>query len=194
MFGRQKRREAQAIEAIREQVSNADLHARAVLADAIAQMELRVRDLEQRERPEPAPDGVEVPTALAAASADVARALEQVASMCALVADRLEDDRLDRRALTEALARLARPASTALDVPARTIGGTVYGVPVAANGSEISLVDDDDEEDDDDDDAGEGARPVPYAEAPAEKSDYVLTVLERLTDVVYRRRERETRH
>ena len=51
MFGRQHRKQVKALEALHEELSTADLHARAVLNDAIAQIELRLaRDREDRER------------------------------------------------------------------------------------------------------------------------------------------------
>jgi len=43
--------------------------------------------------------------------------------MCALVAERLEADRLERRALTEAITLLARPGLA--EGPSRVLGGTV---------------------------------------------------------------------
>ena len=99
MFGSRKRG-VQAADAMREHVTAADIHARAVLADAIAQMELRLRDLEERSMlPEPVEAPAEAALDTSPASADIARALGQVANMCAMVAERLEDDRLERRAL-----------------------------------------------------------------------------------------------
>ena len=68
---------------------------------------------------------------VASRPADIGPVLEQVAAMCALVAERLEADRLERRALTEAITLLARPG--VLDGPSRVIGGTVM------SSSEISL-------------------------------------------------------
>jgi hypothetical protein len=122
-----------------------------------------------------------------------------------MVAERLEDDRLERRALTEALSRLARPPAAALDPTSRAIGGTVFAPADAAGAPEISLLDYDDDEDDDLDDdlindedllrsdlRGETHLPPASAEAPNETSDYVMTVLERLTDVAYRQKERDT--
>ena len=109
-------------------------------------------------------------------AADVARALGQVANLCAAVAQRLETDQIERRALTEVLAQLAESSASPLDEPARTIGGTVFASPVVED-REISIVEEDDV-----------ATLVPRGEA----SDDVRMVLECLTEAVYRQNARET--
>jgi hypothetical protein len=148
MFARRKRQEAQAIEAIREHLAAADAHSREVLAAAIARMELRLsRDLEQRERLQ-----VSTETAIdtlrhsvTTGAGDVARSLAQVANMCATVAEQIETDRLERRALTEAIQLLARPPSPALEAGPRVIGGTVFASPEISHDDEISIVDDEED-------------------------------------------------
>ena len=112
-------------------------------------------------------------------TADVARALGQVANLCAAVAQRLETDQIERRALTEVLAQLAQSSTSRLDEPALTIGGTVFvpPVPPVAPDAEISIVEDD-----------EAATPALSAEA----SDDVRMVLECLTEAVYRQNTRES--
>jgi hypothetical protein len=151
MLARRKRQDAQAIEAIREQLTAADAHNRAVLADAIARIELRLsRDLEQRERlqasTETAIDSLRY--SVSGSAADVARSLAQVANMCAMVAEQIEADRLERRALTEAVELLARPLPPALEEGPRVIGGTVFAAPELSYDSEISIVEDDEDHED----------------------------------------------
>src|SRR5437899_1919831 len=127
MFRSSKRKDAAALEAIREEMAAAELRARAVLADALAKMELRLsRDLEQRRRLQTVTESAveNLHSSLATSSAEVAKALGQVANMCAIVAERLDADRLERRAFTEALARASRPPVAKVDGPSKIIGGT----------------------------------------------------------------------
>ena len=103
MFGSQKRKEAAALEAIRAELSAAELRSRAVLADALAKMELRVsRDVEERRRMQSVTESAveTLQSSLTNSSTEIARALGQVANMCAIVAERLDADRLERRAFT----------------------------------------------------------------------------------------------
>ena len=73
---------------------------------------------------------------MAAQATDVGRLLQQVANTCALVAERIEADRYERRALSDAIARLAPPSATPLESPSHTLGGTVFPAPeIAANSS-----------------------------------------------------------
>jgi hypothetical protein len=139
MFGLGKRMEERTAEAIRGEMSAANMHARAVLADAISQIELRLsRDRDERARNEVSTEtAIENLRSVVASQqpADVGPALEQVAEMCALVAERLEADRLERRALTEAILVLARPGNVPLDAQPRVIGGTVLSASdTAENG------------------------------------------------------------
>jgi hypothetical protein len=81
----------------------------------------------------PGASGIAVPTSSAAVEAladsvartasEVARALEHVSAMCAMLSERLDADREERRALTEAIARLG---VTVPDTPSTVLGGTVY--------------------------------------------------------------------
>ena len=133
MFGWQKRTEAR--EALRDEMSAAaDQHARAVLADAMSQIDLRLaKDREDRSRAD-----LSTQTAIESLrfavmdnqSPDIGPLLAHVAEMCTLVAERIEEDRVERRALTEAIAQLARATAAPLDAPPvdvspRVIGGTV---------------------------------------------------------------------
>jgi hypothetical protein len=135
MFGKAKRRDAEAMESIREQLAAADMHARSVLS-AVAQTESRwAKDREDRSRLQlSAEQAIEnVQSAVVENAADVAKTLQQVSAMCALVVDRLEADTVERRALTEAVTALSRQAAAQpagpIDAPSRIHGGTVLSAP-----------------------------------------------------------------
>jgi hypothetical protein len=124
----------------------AELRARAVLADALAKMELRLsRDLEQRRRLQTLTESAveTLQSTLGTSTTEVARALGQVANMCAVVAERLDADRLERRAFTEALARASRPPAAAkADGPPKIIGGTFFATSEAeVTEDEVSVID-----------------------------------------------------
>ena len=136
MFARRKRQDAQAIEVIREHLAAADAHNREVLAAAIARMELRYsRDLEDRERLQVSSETAihNLRHSVTTSAGDVARSLAQVANMCAMVAEQIETERLERRALTEAIELLARPPLPALEEGPRVIGGTVFASPALSH-------------------------------------------------------------
>ena len=142
MFGSSKRKDAEALEAIREEMAAAELRARAVLADALAKMELRLsRDIEQRRRLQTVTESAveTLQSSLTTNSAEVAKALGQVANMCAIVAERLDADRHERRAFTEALARAGRPPVAKADGPSKIIGGTFFATSEVPE-DEISIV------------------------------------------------------
>lgn len=129
MFGRQNRKHLQALEELHEELSAADFRARAVLNDAIAQIEMRLaRDREDRERAQLSTQtAIENSQSIITAEAnDVGRLLQQVANTCALVAERLEADRFERRALADAIARLAQSPATPLGPREHAVGGTVF--------------------------------------------------------------------
>jgi hypothetical protein len=122
-----------------------------VLADALAKMELRLaRDLEQRQRLQTVTESaVEIlQSSMLNSSSEVARALGQVANMCAIVAERLDGDRLERGAFTEALAQASRAPTANSEGPSKIIGGTFFATSetpaddisvVDANGDTIDL-------------------------------------------------------
>jgi hypothetical protein len=148
MFGRSKRRDAEALAAVREEMAAAELRARMLLADAVAKMELRLsRELEQRQRDQAVTESAieTLRSSLSSSSADVARALGQVANMCAIVAERLDADRLERRAFTEAIARATLPPVAKSDGPSRIIGGTFFASTEVTDEPEISVVEADDD-------------------------------------------------
>ena len=129
MFGRQNRKHLQALEELHEELTAADFRARAVLNDAIAQIEMRLAgDREDRKRAQLSTQtAIESSQGLIAAQAtDVGRLLQQVANTCALVAERLEDDRYERRALADAIARLAQSPATPIESREHALGGTVF--------------------------------------------------------------------
>jgi hypothetical protein len=120
-----------------------------LLADAVAKMELRLsRELEQRRRDQAVTESsiATLQSSLSSSSTDVARALGQVANMCAIVAERLDADRLERRAFTEALARAALPPVAKSDGPSRIIGGTFFASSEVEDEPEISVVDPNDDD------------------------------------------------
>jgi hypothetical protein len=118
-----------------DELSPADIRARTLLADSIARMELSLK------LPPPPPSAPVAPEATAGGSSvealadsvartasEVARALEHVSSMCAMLGERLDADRDERRALTEAIERLGGEVSAQPEVPATVFGGTVFAV------------------------------------------------------------------
>ncbi len=136
MFGL-GRRDERAVDAVREEMTAADTRARAVLANAMAQIESRLtNDHEESARLQASTQAAieNLRYEVSNRPSDIGPVLEQVAAMCALVAERLEADRLERRALTEAITLLARPGL--VEGPSRVLGGMVTPA------SEISLVED----------------------------------------------------
>ena len=133
MFGWGRRRDAQAVEAMREQLAAADMHARSVLA-AVAQTDSRwTKDREDRARVQQSTEGTleQVRSSAAENAADITRALHHVAEMCALVVERLDADRLERRALTDAINLLVRQQQSPLETPSQVLGGMVLASPEA---------------------------------------------------------------
>jgi hypothetical protein len=134
MFGRQRRKHTEALEELREEFSAADRNGRAVLTDAMAQIELRmVREREAQEAVRASNENAieRAQSMLNSQAMDVAQLLQQVATMCQVVVERVEADRLERTAFTEALTRLvqAAPAPTPIDVGEHPLGGTVFEAP-----------------------------------------------------------------
>ena len=139
MFGRQQRKHVEALEEIHEELVAADVRARTVLNDAIAQIDGRLaRDREDRERAQLSTEAaVENARSLINAQAtDLGHLMEQVANTCALVVQRLEDDRSDRRALAEAIDRLAQLPAAPVDAREHALGGTIFAASEIADHSE----------------------------------------------------------
>src|SRR5205814_1116890 len=61
---------------------------------------------------------------------------------CAMLAERLDADREERRVLTEAIARLGVSPPVANDAPSSVLGGTVFPAPSVAGDDEISIIED----------------------------------------------------
>ena len=143
MFGRRKSMETKAVAAIREEMSAADMRARAVLSNTMALIELRLsKDLEERERTQAITDATveNLRNSIVDNANGVGRVLEQVANMCAMVAEQIEADRVERRTLAEAITQLARPLTGSADTP-HVIGGTVLATPGNPDEPELSLLD-----------------------------------------------------
>jgi hypothetical protein len=144
MFGSRKRKDAAAIEAMRAELSAAELRSRAMLADAIAKMEIRSsRDAEERRRIQSVTETAvkTLQSSLTDNTTEIARALGQVANMCALVAEAMDADRLERRAFTEAIARAGRPPVQKVAGPSEIIGGTFFATSEVPVETDISIVD-----------------------------------------------------
>jgi hypothetical protein len=175
MFGSQKRKEAAALEAIRAELSAAELRSRAVLADALAKMELRwSRDVEHRRRLQSVTESAveTLQSSLTNSSTEIARALGQVANMCAIVAERLDADRLERRAFTEAIARAGRPPVAKVDGPSQIIGGTFFATSEVPEEPEISIVDTN----------GDAAYDAPHIDATSRVTQHPGTTSEQSTN------------
>jgi len=134
-----------------DSLSQADIRARTLLADSIARMESRLSQPEPTPAPAPAPvlaasagtGAVEaLAESVARTASEVARALEQMSSMCAMLAERLDADREERRVLTEAIARLGALPPVASDAPSSVLGGTVFSSPPVARDDDITIIED----------------------------------------------------
>ena len=71
----------------------------------------------------------------------VGRACEMIAQACELLAERVESDRLERHALTEAVSTLAQQHSPSASTP-KLLGGSVFASPVRPHDDEIVIEDD----------------------------------------------------
>ncbi len=71
----------------------------------------------------------------------VGRACEMVAHACELLAERVESDRLERRALADAVSTLAQQHSPSASTP-RLLGGSVFATPAWPQDDEIVIDDD----------------------------------------------------
>jgi hypothetical protein len=132
VFGRRSRQETE--ELLRAALQRLDGNAKetAVLVKTIAALKATIGVEAERAR------GLEATAdatararheALAAQAADVSAALEHVASMYARLAERVEADRLERPALTEAIGRLGRQLMAPDPNRPRVVGGTVFPTP-----------------------------------------------------------------
>ena len=125
IFAGRRHREARAIEAIREQIATADRQTRAMLADGIARVDsLLAGGLDERQQAQAATDTAieSLRYWVTSSAADIPLALDRVADLCALLAERIEADCVERRALTEAITAMGRPAIQPVESSSRVIG------------------------------------------------------------------------
>jgi hypothetical protein len=114
---------------MRDDLSAAGIYTRRMLGDAMARVESRLskrRELREavgspdrtpsEHAPQPDPDS----------TAEVGRVLAQLVDVCTLLAERIDADRLERRALIEAIRRLAVPPVVTPESQTRVVGGTVF--------------------------------------------------------------------
>jgi hypothetical protein len=130
---RRKNKQRRIAETIRAELANADLQIRTMLAETVAQIELRLSwDHEARERLESSAEIVieTLRASIAEHNAAVRRmieALDEAAHTQALLREQIDADRQERQALTEAITALVRlQPPTPLEGRARVMGGTVY--------------------------------------------------------------------
>jgi hypothetical protein len=136
-------------EALREEVRAkfaASSQERVALADAIAKLEATLAtDLVQRTQAQAATESAvaHLREAVGGHGSDLAEAVHEMARMCSLLAEHIESERTERKALIDAVGLLAQHMmeSNALAPAApRVIGGSVYAT--ADDHDEIVLVDD----------------------------------------------------
>jgi hypothetical protein len=142
-LSRLKRGDERTLEVILGELAAGYNRSRGVMADAISEIETRVAmDLEEQSRIQTSTQtAIEIlQETFTSSASDVTIALGSVSEMCELVTDRIEAHRLERPALAEAIARLARPVPVPVPVPV----GVPRGAPaIIADDIEISIVEDD---------------------------------------------------
>ncbi|MGO9872706.1 MAG: hypothetical protein ACLPVY_02815 [Acidimicrobiia bacterium] len=127
------------VELIRDEMWAADRNALAMLAEATAQIELQLStDGEDRERAQLSTETAieQLRSSVIGHAIDVGRGLEQVAEMCALLAEQIEADRLERRAIIEALTSLSLPRPSPSTGPSQVMGGTVFAASEISDATE----------------------------------------------------------
>ncbi len=151
MFGRRWGARAEALrEEVRAKLAS-HAHERALLADAITKLESTLAaEMQQRADVRSSTEDTvnTLRNSLNDHATDVARAVEDLARMCGLLAERIDTERDERRALVEAVTLLAQralesPAATEPEVhKPRLLGGNVYPPPPSAPEAEIVLIED----------------------------------------------------
>ncbi len=146
MFGRRWGARAEALrEEVRAKLAS-HAHERALLADAIAKLESTLAaEVEQRAvfRSSTEAAANTLRDSVNDNATDLARAVEAVGRMCAMLADRIDTERDERRALVEAVSALARralesPSTIEPDVnKPRLLGGSVYSSPPSPEGEVV---------------------------------------------------------
>ncbi len=148
MFGRRWGAKAEALrEEVRAKLAS-HAHERALLTDAITKLESTLAaDVRQRTEIQSSTDATAntLRDSVNDHATDLARAVEAVARMCAMLADRIETERDERRALVEAVSKLAQrvlesPSAVEPDVnKPRLLGGNVYPSPPSPDGEIVIL-------------------------------------------------------
>jgi hypothetical protein len=95
----------------------------------MAQIELRIaREREDRDATRASSEAAieQAQTTLTTQASDLGLLLQQVANTCALVAERVEADRAERRVFAEAIARLTQSIGAPAEPGERPLGGTVF--------------------------------------------------------------------
>jgi len=131
------------VELIRDEMWAADRNAIAMLAEATAQIELRLStDGEDRERAQMSTETAieQLRSSVIGHAIDVGRGLEQVAEMCALLAEQIEADRLERRAIIEALTSLSPPRPSPSAGPSQVMGGIVFAASEISDATRTDTV------------------------------------------------------
>jgi hypothetical protein len=144
VFGRKTRAQEAALQILRAELE-AEAEERAHLADAIANLNAALAADSARHTEAQASTVKALETlrgALNGQGSEFANAIEHVGRMCELIAERIESERDERKALTAAMGLLAQQA---LNAPAnqpsgrpRVLGGSVYAPP--ADDADIVLV------------------------------------------------------
>jgi hypothetical protein len=132
VFGRRSRQESE--ELLRAALERLDVNAEETteLVKTIAALKATISvEVERARRLQATADATARARneALAAQAADVSAALEHVASMYARLAERVEADRLERPALTEAIDKLGRQLVAPDPARPRVLGGSVFATP-----------------------------------------------------------------
>ncbi len=133
MFGRRKRQETEELLDAASRRLDASAKQAAALVDAVVALNATIStEMERNQRLEAASEAAAraLQQAIAAQTTDVSGALRQVASMYELLAGRIDDDRQERRAISEAIGRLALPPAPPAEPPRpRVLGGSVFATP-----------------------------------------------------------------
>jgi len=135
-------------ESLREEVRArlaASTHERVMLADAISKLESTLAaDIDQRANLQAATEKSlgSLRESVSGNVTDLSKGVEEIARMCALLAEHIDSERTERRALIEAVGMLARQSIEPDPSKPRLVGGNVYAAPDAGNEAEIVLIDD----------------------------------------------------
>jgi hypothetical protein len=129
VFGR-RRREAELLDLVRQELTAVRDEVQSTLADAVATLSTRVRtEVEQRVgEPSALVAGIQdVRETIAARESEVVQMLRKVAETCDALAERVQLDRIERSVLSDAVNRLAAALSVVGAVPLPSLRATVVG-------------------------------------------------------------------